>query len=204
MAARRIQRRPVQAARKKSATIIPPTAAAPGREAAAGGIEKLHQKLARVVSKTKIVIPSRKTTRARSRVGASLKPDCSARSLTCASWMTKQDGARPRPRRKVASLALAYMVGRLCRHLFAEETNQRRSGECEKRRGKPSATRVGLKPGSDWHKRNFLTEVLIPRFSPSAPAIAPTRFSKCVRAKFVSLGLGTLVPDSTRGDERAD
>ncbi|HEX4666632.1 MAG TPA: MBL fold metallo-hydrolase [Chthoniobacterales bacterium] len=27
---------------------------------------------------------------------------------------------------------------------------------------KPSAKRVGLKPGLDWHKRNFLTEVLIP------------------------------------------
>src|SRR6185503_14113973 len=25
-----------------------------------------------------------------------------------------------------------------------------------------AATRVGLKPGVDWHKRNFLTEVLIP------------------------------------------
>lgn len=29
---------------------------------------------------------------------------------------------------------------------------------------KRSATRVGLKPASDWHKRNFLTEVLIPSF----------------------------------------
>ena len=29
---------------------------------------------------------------------------------------------------------------------------------------KPSAKRVGLKPGLDWHKRNFLTEVLIPSF----------------------------------------
>jgi len=28
--------------------------------------------------------------------------------------------------------------------------------------GKQSATRVSLKPGLDWHKRNFLTEVLIP------------------------------------------
>ena len=28
--------------------------------------------------------------------------------------------------------------------------------------GKPTAKRVGLKPGLDWHKRNFLTEVLIP------------------------------------------
>ena len=27
---------------------------------------------------------------------------------------------------------------------------------------KKSATRVSLKPGTDWHKRNFLTEVLIP------------------------------------------
>ncbi|HEY3601323.1 MAG TPA: MBL fold metallo-hydrolase, partial [Chthoniobacterales bacterium] len=27
---------------------------------------------------------------------------------------------------------------------------------------KESARRVGLKPGLDWHKRNFLTEVLIP------------------------------------------
>ncbi|HEY2799299.1 MAG TPA: MBL fold metallo-hydrolase [Chthoniobacterales bacterium] len=27
---------------------------------------------------------------------------------------------------------------------------------------KQSATRVSLRPGSDWHKRNFLTEVLIP------------------------------------------
>jgi L-ascorbate metabolism protein UlaG (beta-lactamase superfamily) len=27
---------------------------------------------------------------------------------------------------------------------------------------KKSAERVGLKPGSDWHKRNFVTEVLIP------------------------------------------
>ena len=29
---------------------------------------------------------------------------------------------------------------------------------------KKSATRVSLKPGTDWHKRNFLTEVLIPSF----------------------------------------
>ncbi|MBA3609399.1 MAG: MBL fold metallo-hydrolase, partial [Chthoniobacterales bacterium] len=26
----------------------------------------------------------------------------------------------------------------------------------------PKPKRVGLKPGLDWHKRNFLTEVLIP------------------------------------------
>jgi hypothetical protein len=30
------------------------------------------------------------------------------------------------------------------------------------RQGAPK--RVGLKPGLDWHKRNFLTEVLIPSF----------------------------------------
>jgi hypothetical protein len=36
---------------------------------------------------------------------------------------------------------------------------------------KQTAKRVGLKPGLDWHKRNFLTEVLIPSFSLSVPAI---------------------------------
>jgi L-ascorbate metabolism protein UlaG (beta-lactamase superfamily) len=47
---------------------------------------------------------------------------------------------------------------------------------------KKSATRVGLKPGTDWHKRNFLTEVLIPslftkrsglRAMPLFPKVAP-------------------------------
>ncbi|HSU85441.1 MAG TPA: MBL fold metallo-hydrolase, partial [Chthoniobacterales bacterium] len=42
--------------------------------------------------------------------------------------------------------------------------------------------RVGLKPGLDWHKRNFLTEVLVPSFftkrsgdraTPLFPKVAP-------------------------------
>jgi len=48
--------------------------------------------------------------------------------------------------------------------------------------GKQSATRVSLKPGLDWHKRNFLTEVLIPslftkrsgtRVQPLFPKVRP-------------------------------
>ncbi len=48
--------------------------------------------------------------------------------------------------------------------------------------GKQSATRVSLKPGLDWHKRNFLTEVLIPslftkrsgdRAQPLFPKVSP-------------------------------
>jgi L-ascorbate metabolism protein UlaG (beta-lactamase superfamily) len=48
---------------------------------------------------------------------------------------------------------------------------------------KHSARRVGLKPGTDWHKRNFLTEVLIPslftkrsgnRAKPFFPEVGPT------------------------------
>ncbi len=44
---------------------------------------------------------------------------------------------------------------------------------------KKSATRVGLKPGTDWHKRNFLTEVLIPSFfTKRSGARAMPRFPK--------------------------
>lgn len=42
-----------------------------------------------------------------------------------------------------------------------------------------SATRVPLKPGLDWHKRNFLTSVLIPSlFTPRSGSRAQPRFPK--------------------------
>ncbi len=44
---------------------------------------------------------------------------------------------------------------------------------------KQSATRVGLKPGVDWHKRNFLTSVLIPSlFTKRSGQRAQPRFPK--------------------------
>lgn len=43
-----------------------------------------------------------------------------------------------------------------------KRTSVVRTAAGEGKAAKKSATRVGLKPGTDWHKRNFLTEVLVP------------------------------------------
>jgi L-ascorbate metabolism protein UlaG (beta-lactamase superfamily) len=51
--------------------------------------------------------------------------------------------------------------------------------------GKESAAKVGLRPGSDWHKRNFLTSVLI-------PSLFTKRSGTRARPLFPKLGKGEI------------
>ncbi len=58
-------------------------------------------------------------------------------------------------------------------------------------RGKKSSTRVGLRPSSDWHKRNFLTSVLIPSlFVKRGGASPPPLFPKVGKGKISVTWIG--------------
>ena len=76
-------------------------------------------------------------------------------------------------RKSIASPGLVYMLGRLVPTPFSRKrrTNVTRTPS-KNGAGKQSATRVSLKPGIDWHKRNFLTEVLVPSLFTKRSGIA--------------------------------